>query len=693
MKLLRFTYLIFLMIGLPMALVAQVDSTEVDSVSLDSMATDTLFLFEPGVSFSADTVDSVQFDSSIIDSLFMFPPNVASAQDTVETEEEEEPLFEVQPWEFQKPLGAELSATDSTLRWQNWPDWSYKLNREPGVISYRLGTNIRSNTVQRNAHEPRHQQLYWEDLSLNDPVSGAVNWALIPQHKVSQFYTRDLGAVHQSRYYNHQYYLNEPLSRLNYTESSFSFRELEFEVSHNLSQRTNVELSYWDRRSGGEYDNSEITGRQIYLKASHHLDTDQYLKFNFVTNSYDIGQPFGYNIPDLLVFNFDRYNTTPNQTAGASEETNNLMAINFYQRNPDSTQTTDNFRAGIFRNSNERMVEYASDSTGYSTQSLGANARKWWQWGGLQLETGANTEFYINQTKQNRSFPADNWLTTKFDGSLLLDFIPLIDLLGDAQYQFRSDGFQSYVMNAEAEITLGNLMLNPGVSAGSIIPTPQQLYWDSESYSGNPNLNNEQMQEARGTLSYQINPGTKVGIRGQHKEVTDGIMMVDSVFSNVERYASQSATAFFEWDLTNFEFEGSAVMHRFADSFTAPSGTIPMSPEERVWLKGGAYWKGYLFDRATYVKAGVSGMASPFRYQADHYHPELNYWQPLSSDQQLPMFNRLDVDISARVRSIMFILRWENVLDDVSQLGYFETAQYPMSQRRFIFSVRALFRN
>jgi len=71
----------------------------------------------------------------------------------------------------------------------------------------------------------------------------------------------------------------------------------------------------------------------------------------------------------------------------------------------------------------------------------------------------------------------------------------------------------------------------------------------------------------------------------------------------------------------------------------------------------------------------------------------LNYWQSMSQDQQLPIFNRLDVDISARVRSIMFILRWENVLDDVSQLGYFETAQYPMSQRRFIFSVRALFRN
>ena len=118
-----------------------------------------------------------------------------------------------------------------------------------------------------------------------------------------------------------------------------------------------------------------------------------------------------------------------------------------------------------------------------------------------------------------------------------------------------------------------------------------------------------------------------------------------------------------------------------------------MSTRERLWLKGSAYWKGYLFDRATYVKAGVHGMLAPFNYQADHYNPVLDTWQPVSDDQLLPVFNRVDVDVSARVRSIVFTLRWENVLDDVSQLGYFETAQYPMSNRRFIFGVRALFRN
>lgn len=216
---------------------------------------------------AAAQVDSVIVDSSAIR---MVDITVDSTAGDSVSPEKEKPLFKVDPWDFHAPIGAEVTATDSTLRWQTWPDWTYKLNRDPGVISYRMGTNLRSNAVQRYAHEPRHQQLYWEGISLNDPVSGLLNWSLIPQHKVATMYGEDLGTHYRSTYYLHQYYLNKPLSRLIYRESKFSNRSLEFEVSHNLSQRMNFELGYWDRRAGGEYSNSEITGRQIYAKASYH---------------------------------------------------------------------------------------------------------------------------------------------------------------------------------------------------------------------------------------------------------------------------------------------------------------------------------------------------------------------------------------------------------------------------------------
>ncbi len=667
MKLLRATYLLLFLCVWQSVAFAQVDTAAVDTAALDTTAIDT----------------------ALVDSLFLTPLDLPA----IDTTEVEEQLFQVTPWEFHAPIGATLTSTDSTLRWQMWPDWTYKLNREPGIISYRLGTHNRSNAVQRHAHEPRHQQLYWESISLNDPVSGTVNWSLIPRHKIAEFYDQDLGTQHRSTYYLHQYYLNKPLSRLIYTESKFSYRDLEFEVSHNLSQRTNIELSYWDQRIGGEYPNSNVNGRQIYVKASHHLDHRRYLKLNFMNNNFDIGQPFGYNIPNLYAYNFDRFNTTANQPSGTSDETTNLLALNFYQRSPDTTNAVDNLHAGIFYRGNERDLAYTADSLGYKLRSLGANTRKWWSLGGLTLEGGASFEQFFNQSEEGDGFPADNWSLLKTEGRISLDFTDIIDLKGGGGFSLRSDGFQSYRLNATSDIEVGKLRLTPGASSGRIIPTPQQLYWNSAEFYGNPELSSEKIQEVRGTVSYHFEPDTKFGIRGQHKEIMDGIMVEDSTFTNVSGYASQSATAFFEWDHEHFELDGSATVQRFTDSYTSTNNAIPMSRQERIWLKGGAYWKGYLFDRATYVKAGVSGMMAPFRYQADHYNPELNFWQPVSSDQEVPLFNRLDVDISARVRSLIFTLRWENVLDDVYQLGYFETAQYPMTQRRFIFGVRALFRN
>lgn len=663
-------------------------------------------------------VDHTSVDSVTIDTTILKTVTVTEVADTADTisPEEKKPLIKIDPWVFHPPLGAEVTASDSTLRWQIWPDWTYKLNRQPGVLSYRMGTSLRSNAVQRYAHEPRHQQLYWEGIPLNDPVSGMLNWSLIPQHKISKFYGEDLGTHYRSTYYLRQYYLNEPLSRLIYSESKFSSRNLEFEVSHNLSQRTNIELRYWDRREGGEYNNSEVIGRQIFAKASHHLDNRHFLKLNYVNNKMDIGRPFGYFFPDMLTFDFDQYNTQANESSGNSTEINNLLALNFYRRSPDSTrrdeQKPDNLHASLYHRSTQRMVQYSADSTAYNIGSAGLSVRKWWSKGMAELEGGINYEYFFNGEQTEQVLATGNWGLLEAEGKAAVQLAPFVSVEGGGTVQSRSDGFRSYRMNAAADFRIGKLSLSTGLSAGSLMPTPQQLYWQSENFAGNPNLLNEEMQERRARVSYDVTSNSRVGIRLQHKDVNNGLMVegidiltdlnsynsnnilgADSLYANKDSYASQSATVFFDWDATHFELDGSATLHRFTNSLVEPENPIPMSARESIWLKGGAYWKGYLFGRATYVKAGLSGMIAPFRYQADHYYPELDYWQPVSNDQALPAFNRLDLDISARVRSIVFVMRWQNILDDVSQLGYFETAGYPMSQRKFLFGVRALFRN
>ncbi|NBC05412.1 MAG: TonB-dependent receptor, partial [Bacteroidetes bacterium] len=71
----------------------------------------------------------------------------------------------------------------------------------------------------------------------------------------------------------------------------------------------------------------------------------------------------------------------------------------------------------------------------------------------------------------------------------------------------------------------------------------------------------------------------------------------------------------------------------------------------------------------------------------------LNRWQHGTNEFINPSYYRVDVDVSARVRWFMILLKWENVLDQVQQLGYFESVGYPMPGRRFRFGVRVLFTN
>jgi hypothetical protein len=53
----------------------------------------------------------------------------------------------------------------------------------------------------------------------------------------------------------------------------------------------------------------------------------------------------------------------------------------------------------------------------------------------------------------------------------------------------------------------------------------------------------------------------------------------------------------------------------------------------------------------------------------------------------------MDAELSARVRAIMVVIRWENALDGLGQAGYFEASSFPMPPRRLIVGIRAQFRN
>ena len=501
MKLDKATYLLLVMLLLAAPVYAQLDSLATDSVSVDT------------------TLNSAT------------PDTLAGADST-------EKVFEVIPWSFNHSLNSQVVESDSTLRWKLVPDWINKMNREPGVITYRLGTLARTNGMQINAHEARYQELYWEDIKQNDPVSGTVNWDFIPSRKVDKLYSEDTGLSYRSSYFLRQYYLNKPLSALNFTESKFNYRSLEFMVSQNFSQKTNAEISYWDRRGGGEYNNSEVSGRQIYARIYHQLDNQNFLKAHFLNNKYEIEQPFGYQITNLRLFNFDRFTTAPEEGSASSNVSASTLSLSYYRRPADTVRVEDKFHAGLFLNNRGRELDSMGDSTSYEIRSYGANIHKWMDLGPLSLEGSASFEYFSNKNAGTSNVQKSSWGVLRTEANGVFQPLSFISFDGGIEYTNRSDGFNSYAVDAGAKISLGDrAFLSAGVANGTKMPTIQQLYWSSNLFQGNTGLDNETIQEAHAKLSVFPIKQLEVGVRGQLKNINNAVMVgTDGTFTNISRY-------------------------------------------------------------------------------------------------------------------------------------------------------------
>jgi hypothetical protein len=278
---------------------------------------------------------------------------------------------------------------------------------------------------------------------------------------------------------------------------------------------------------------------------------------------------------------------------------------------------------------------------------------------------------------------------------------PFLQISGLGDIRRRSDGFADDRLGLTVDLKVPRLFeLNLGFTAGSRMPTPQQLYWRARQYQGDPNLRSVKVAAMHGKLTLNLFRDTKIGVEAYLKQMNSGILIkTDSTFANSkptfvnsDPYSSLSTDAFIHYNTTHLELSGSATLQQFGHFLTSEKDPLPVNDTQRIWFKASAYVKGYLFHHATYVKAGLAGMITPQFYKPLHYYPSLGFWGPKNGGY-IPSFNRLDVDISARVRWIMFVLRYENVLDDVTQPGYFETSGFPMPARRFIFGIRVFFRD
>jgi len=604
---------------------------------------------------------------------------------------EEEIPDTVHVWNYRAPTGFEVGETDSTMRWTKLLNLFDRFHQEKGAITYRTGTVGRMDGVELHAFETRHLNLEMEGLNLNEPLTGAVNWNRLPIHKISEFREADYGASYRSQTRLRDHYLVQPRTYLNFDESSFNHRSLEFSYTQNFRSTTNLELSFWDRRDGGGYTRQEVDGRQIVARAYHQLNDRWLLKGAFINNDLDRQEPFGYSITDPRLFAFNRFIETPLQAGANSNQASNDVYLQAHHRkNIDSDVST---KFGLHYQSSKWELTYPADSIAVSFQNMELFARQHVRFGSTRLSASGRT-FFLNE-REELNLAETSWLGGEAEANISQNFTRRARIDGNAKLTVWDDDRTSNEISGRFLFEpFGRARLSVFGGLLSRAPDIQAAYWQSNVFQGNADLENEESQFVGAMAEIPLSRILQAGVRGDLRETENAIFVNnEGQFANIDPYKMVSATAWLSLDSRIFEGEVSGTYKTFSSNSTNPINETLDFSGERVWLKGNIYWKNYLFDQATYVKTGFSGMFSPNAFRTAEFITPLNRWQHGTNEHVNPSYYRLDFDLSARVRWFMVLIKWENILDRVEQLGYFESTGYPMPERRFRFGLRVLFTN
>ncbi|MFN1835990.1 putative porin [Balneola sp. MJW-20] len=629
----------------------------------------------------ADNLSNVEMTSDTL---------VTEYSDTLKTPQQEEKEELVDPWIDSIVLNSRRVNGDSLLRWQIWPDWGHFYAYREDVISFRQASTGRIDAYHIKGYLPMEQRYSMEGITLNNPVTGYTNFNLIPHRKIDGVYERYEGSL-RSEISLRDYYINKPISYLNYDESKFRYRNLEFMVSQNFTDRTNLELSYWDRRDGDYYNNDEIQGSQIYARFYHHLNQKMRIRAIVLRNEFNNGEPFGYVVGDPLNFSFSRFATTPNFSGGSSDFKRLDVVTGLYIRGSGSEKEKGGVELSLSRN--EKSVRGPGDQI--RQDLLGFGLRSFWKIDLDRLKVDLSTRLNRQSARDSMAISIDNWIQVTGGANARFRLLKGISLTGSGEISYRDDDYSGYEATAGIELQPASwLSWKVKASVFSRVPTIQQLYWRSLTYQGNSDLDNQNGVSVFSSLDLNEEGKLSVGINGRIRLMDNPVLLrSDSTFGNAPSMFHGMATAYARFQNHRWEFETSATYQLAEyDNITDPAYRLDRM-DDILWLRNDAFVKGYLFDRATFIKFGLRSVLSPFLYGSRTFNTGLEYWQAASTYQELPSWFRVDAELSARLRGMMIVLRWENALDGLGQVGYFESAGYPMPPRRLIIGIRAQFRN
>ena len=607
----------------------------------------------------------------------------------------------VDPLTMRDPVAFQQVSNDSLSRWQLWSDQGEWVSRQPGVISAQLGGLGRNDGFLIRGHDSRHQRLWREGIPMNERIFGSANRKRLPHYsRIATVHENTAPLRYHSEFQTVRYHVARPLTFINYEQTSFEYRSTEGFLARNITPSTNISMAYWGKNEGQSYRNRTMGGRNAEVTLYHFLTDSWMVEGGVHYSGIQLGEPESYRPYDMFNFLFNRFEAVPDQPQGRSSMRNSLFRVTAYHRTgPDREATT---RVSLYHDRYRRSHYDNADSAFVRTLTTGVAGRHHLLIGPIELQGDIYSEWSVIDQDRFETMDIDSWVYTEARGTLSLPLPNRSRLYGWMQSGWRTDG------HADAEIGAGidwrlfyGLSLYGSYAFGEQMPRPGHLYRTRSAISGSEGLSNETIH--RGAAGIRLDtPSWNAGAEMHASHHRNPIMVgADSVFVQPGPYLAAGATAWLGYDGNRLEFSLSGTfLQYFADGAGTESQLLDRSGQ-RMWTRASIYYKNYVFNQAAFLKTGFYVQASPTLYRSSQYYPAMDYWDPnswhpspdITEAQPLPEFVRLDFDLTARVRSAIFLLRMENALDNWLLPGYFETAWQPMPSNRLRFGIRWVLRN
>lgn len=630
------------------------------------------------------------------------PDSLESLQDQ---EPEEEPLEPISFWTYTSPENFSTAETDSTIRWINMVNLFTRYYQERGAITYRLGTTGRPDAMDLHGYETRHLRAEMEGLRINDPLTGNINWNRLPTQKIYRFSDDAYGATYRTEVRLKDYYLTQPRTYLNFDESKYDYRNLDFVFTQNVRQNTNIELSFWDRRDGIGYNRSNIEGRQAAVLIYHQLNHNWMVKGGYLNNAADRSESFGYVVSDPAFFTFNRFVETANQSNASANRTSSDIWIQAHHRKDQYSNVSTEF--GLHYQTDKWSLTQSADTLSTAFGRAEVFARQNLRAGGFSL-TGSGRAFFLYESEK-RNLAETSWAGGRLDLDLNQKIFNGLNFHVHGNAEMVGDTGNSTELSGRITLRpFRNMEISGFGGFLSKAPDLQSLFWQSNNFEGDPDLLPEETLTAGGEINTSLLKWFSLGVRADIRE-TDNAVFVNTTnrFVNVGSYVHISTTGWLGLNSSMFEAEISGTYKSYETDSQNEINILLNTAGDRTLLKGHLYWKNYVFNRAAYVTAGFSGVFSPNAFRTAEYLAPLNRWQHGTNINRFqsagsgggtntfynPSYYRADLDVSARIRWFMLLLKWENIFDRMNQAGYFETTGYPMPERRFMLGLRILFTN